>query len=106
MLPSSQFCLGDSFTSTDLSFPIMSCLLDCWGPAAAVPARLQPLRLILEREEAEREAGNLDNPDKRVSPGQVKGRPAVPEQEEEQPPWSRPCSSKRGPSGSAGSSGM
>lgn len=58
MLPSSQFCLGDSFTSTDLSFLIMSCVLGCWEPAAAVTASLRPLPLIPEREEAEGKAGN------------------------------------------------
>lgn len=82
MLPGSQFCLGDSFTSTDLSFPIMSCLLDCWGPAAVVSVRLQSLPLVLEREEAEREGGSLDIHDKRVSLGQVKGRIAIRGQEE------------------------
>ena len=53
MLPSYQFCLGDSFTSTDLSFLIVSCLLDCWRPAAVVTSSLQSLPLILEREEVE-----------------------------------------------------
>lgn len=73
MLPSTQLCLGDSFTSTDLSFMIMSCLLDCWGPAAVVTASLQSLPLILERGKAERKAGNLDTRDKRVRLRQAKG---------------------------------
>lgn len=82
MLPSSQFCLGDSFTSNDLSFLIMSCLLDCWGPAAVVTVSLQCLPLIPEREEAEQKAGNLDVRDKRVRLRQTKGRIAIHEQEE------------------------
>lgn len=82
MLPSSPFCLGDSFTSTDLSFLIMSHLLDCWGPAALGPVSLQSSPLVPEREGAEREAGILDVCDKRVRLRQAKGRTAIHEQEE------------------------
>ena len=100
MLPSSQFCLGDSFASTDLSFLIMLCLSDCWGPAAVVAVGLQSLPLVPEREEAERKAGNADTRHKRVRLRQAEGRSAVHEQEEQQPRWSSPCSSEQGPSGS------
>lgn len=82
MLPSSPFCLGNSFTSTDLSFLITSHLLGCWGPAAVGPAGLQSSPLIPEREGAEGEAGNLEACDKRVTPRQARGRAATREQEE------------------------
>lgn len=85
MLPSSQLRPGDNFTSTYLSFLIMLCLSDCWGPAAA------RLRASLSSRKgkqlnAAQGGGDLRLPDGRVSLRQGKGRTATRGGRKKQPP--------------------